>query len=329
MKDGPLIVCCHRNAPGWRWIAASVDGGGLDWEFVRPARHGQWPMVRAAARVAWAARRRGAAMVVTHGPHISVRCALALRAIGGRAPHLAYSFHYDEVPPAGKRRLISRAFRGVDRIINYSRWEADLYSEKFDIPREKFVPVYWGIQPPDPAPEAGPSADRDYLSSIGGSSRDYRTLFAAMERVPHVPLVAVMRPQNLEGLGVPANVQVRVDIPYAEVVEVMRAGRGTIIPLLESAKSGHSMLVLAMHHGKATLISEVPGVREYVRDGETVLTCAPGDPAAMAAQIARLWEDAELRQRLATGGKQFALAHCTEAAVADRFQEFLREFGIR
>ena len=46
----------------------------------------------------------------------------------------------------------------------------------------------------------------------------------------------------------------------------------------------------------------VGGVPRYVEDGENGLLVEPGQPAALAAALARVLDDAALRQRLVAGG---------------------------
>jgi glycosyltransferase involved in cell wall biosynthesis len=52
--------------------------------------------------------------------------------------------------------------------------------------------------------------------------------------------------------------------------------------------------------GRAVVMSDAGGAREVGIPDRTCLACAPGDPAALASQIARLLDDAELRRRLGT-----------------------------
>ena len=66
----------------------------------------------------------------------------------------------------------------------------------------------------------------------------------------------------------------------------------------------------------------VGGVPEVVSDGENGLLVPPGDPAALAAAIARLFDDEALRQRLADGTP--SVAGYTEEATFARIEEELQ-----
>ena len=54
----------------------------------------------------------------------------------------------------------------------------------------------------------------------------------------------------------------------------------------------------AMAMAKAVILSDLPALREIVSDGETGLICKPADPVDLAATLARLARDPELRKRL-------------------------------
>jgi glycosyltransferase involved in cell wall biosynthesis len=66
--------------------------------------------------------------------------------------------------------------------------------------------------------------------------------------------------------------------------------------------------VEALACGCAVAASDLPAIRDVVRDGETGLLSAAGDAAALAVIIEKLWRDADLRTRLVERG----LAHVRE-----------------
>jgi glycosyltransferase involved in cell wall biosynthesis len=62
----------------------------------------------------------------------------------------------------------------------------------------------------------------------------------------------------------------------------------------------------AMLLGKCVIASEGPGLSDVLSD--EILKVPPEDPAALAAVIARAWEDDELRGRTAASGFRYALS---------------------
>jgi glycosyltransferase involved in cell wall biosynthesis/tetratricopeptide (TPR) repeat protein len=61
----------------------------------------------------------------------------------------------------------------------------------------------------------------------------------------------------------------------------------------------------AMAMAKAVILSDLPALREIVSDGETGLICKPADPVDLAATLARLARDPELRKRLGESAREW------------------------
>jgi glycosyltransferase involved in cell wall biosynthesis len=79
-----------------------------------------------------------------------------------------------------------------------------------------------------------------------------------------------------------------------------------------------------MHQGKPVIASDAVGAVAggLVRDGETGLVIAAGDPVALAGAIERLLSDAELRVSLG-GAAARAVASYTYEAMAAAFDRAL------
>lgn len=86
----------------------------------------------------------------------------------------------------------------------------------------------------------------------------------------------------------------------------------------------------ALVAGRPVAATRVGAVEEVVRDGETGLLVAPGDPEALAGAALRLHEDAELRGRLVEAGRADVRARFTaerNRAVFARAIERVRAEG--
>ncbi len=79
----------------------------------------------------------------------------------------------------------------------------------------------------------------------------------------------------------------------------MRSSRAVVLPLLDTdLPSGPLVLLDAMAHGKAVIVSDVGGARDYVQPGVDALVVPPGDAGALASAVQRVAEDPRLAEQL-------------------------------
>jgi glycosyltransferase involved in cell wall biosynthesis len=197
----------------------------------------------------------------------------------------------------------------------FSEYERSLYADYFRIPIERFQMMHWGVHEP-PAASVDASILGDAICAVGSQARDYATLLKAMRRLPQIHLILVATPASLRGLTVPPNVTVQLNIPLAEAQSVIRGSRFMVLPLEDAqVPCGHVTMVAAMFCARAIIATESSGISDYLTPGQNGLTVAPSDPAALAAAIERLWNDPAAAIQLGKSGREFALAHCTEAKI--------------
>jgi glycosyltransferase involved in cell wall biosynthesis len=109
----------------------------------------------------------------------------------------------------------------------------------------------------------------------------------------------------------------------ADIREVWR--RAAIAVLPSSYGEGVPKALLeAASCARPVVASDMPGCREVVVPGETGLLVPPGDVAALAAAVARLAADPDLRRRMGEAGRARAVAEFTEDAVAAQTLALLR-----
>jgi glycosyltransferase involved in cell wall biosynthesis len=77
--------------------------------------------------------------------------------------------------------------------------------------------------------------------------------------------------------------------------------------------------VEAMASGLPVIASRIGGLPYTVSDGVTGLLCEPGDPADLAAKIARLLDDPELRREMGLAGRRRFEADFTWESVIERY----------
>jgi len=330
-----LIVCCSEIPdPNWRWIADHFSEKDVRFQFVdccprnwveRQFKFLNLARLRGSFEAVLNAKRNDAAILVSHGPTLAAWSGIFARLVLLQSAIIAHSFNFVELPNSLKTRIFSIGLSRVDRFVVFSRIEVELYAQQFHIPKSRFSFVHWGIRRPITGSTSTHRLNR-YVSAIGGNARDYGTLIEAARLLPDIPFVIVVRPSSLEGLIVPANVTVHVNLSLEATMNVLFESCFMVLPLNSSeVPCGHVTIVAAMHLGRTMIVTASAGIADYVKDGENALTVRVASASDLVQAIARLWRDAPLRQSLEKRGFLFATTHCTEANIA---QHFLQELSL-
>jgi len=204
-----------------------------------------------------------------------------------------------------------------------SSFEAERFARTWRLrfSRVRFLP--WAVTIKDDLE----STDNGRVFAGGNSLREYGPLIAAASDIgaPVDIATTVVTREDL-GSGAAANLTVGPH-PQAEYDAMLRAAAVVVVPLQGRGdrSSGQTTYVNAMARGKAVVVTDTPGVRDYIRDGETGLIVAPGDPAAMAEAVRRLLEDPAERARLGQRAREHALGEFTLTHYATRLLELVDE----
>ena len=256
--------------------------------------------VRTALRLVWAARRYDRVVLVTGGVELFVLAALL--------PRRKTLIAADWLMPASTRLDRSRVLRRVQFVV-IRRSDLATLAERFGVTEARFAPF--------PASESsGEASEGDYVYSGGWAHRDWPTLLAALGETGHPAVISTgVR------LDAPPNVSVVDQLTPAEGRERMRSSRLVALSFAEtSLPSGPTVLLDAMVEGKAIVVTDVGGTRDYADDDREALLVPPGDAGALARALTRLWEDASLRLRLGHAARARAAG-----LTSDRFwREVLR-----
>ncbi|WP_456739884.1 glycosyltransferase family 4 protein [Bradyrhizobium sp. USDA 4469] len=271
------------------------------------------------------ARRIGATVLLTHEPTIAFWCAIFSTLLKVPVVIFAHAFNFTRLPGHLKRFAFARAFRRIERFAVFSAMERDLYSRAFQLDRARFDFVHWGVKPPMVANANSPIAAGEYISAIGGNSRDYRTFAEAARRLPDTNFVLVARPQNLLGIELPANVTVYTNIPFGQAMNILAFSRCTVVPLDRTdAPCGHVTIVAAMYLGVPVIASRSVGIEDYVSHGQTGILFEPRSPSSLVDAILLLEHDDAVRTSVARNSTIFVEQNCSEKNIADHFLGWLR-----
>ena len=337
MSNSTIVCLSQDQPPGWRWIEPSLADMGVKIESAtcRPKnaleRHGPVNLarIRGSLEAIQLARRTEAKALVPHLPRPAAWCALFARVFRLKIPILAHVFNFPTLPRRVWRPLFSLAFSRIDRFVVHSTMERDIYAKIFGIPVEKFDVVLWGVRPPAVEAPEMPLEPGDYVAVIGQYCRDYRTLVEVARHLSELRFVLVARPDNLDGLCLPSNVFFRPNLPFEKTMNVLLHSRFMVLPLIGSeVPAGHVTLVAAMHLGKAVVISDSAGVRDYARHGENALIVPVGSTDDLVAATKQLWDNPTLCSKLGENGRRFTARECSEERITEHFRNWLMDYGI-
>lgn len=211
--------------------------------------------------------------------------------------------------------LFRWVFSSTSGVVCFTSWEREICHKVLRFPRERihFVPLAWDVEEDN---GVSPAKWDDYILSVGSSSRDYQTLLRVAERIGE-RFIVVARPYNLNGLTIPPNVEVHLDISSGEVTHLLRRARLVVVPLQDADyAAGQCVVLRAMSAARAVVVTHTPGTQDYVRDGETGVFVSPNNVEEMAEAIERLLSSPETTKSLGMQARQEVVARYSFAAMS-------------
>jgi glycosyltransferase involved in cell wall biosynthesis len=217
------------------------------------------------------------------------------------------------------------AARFAHRQIAISAGLADYLAATEGFDRAAFTVVHYGIEP-GPEPPPPPAASRllavGRLIPIKGLDVLLAAFREARREAPELTL-------EIAGAG-PLDAELRAAAPegvtflgrVSPVGPLYERNAAVVVP---SRGEGFGMVALeAAERGRAAIVSDVGGLPEIVRDGETGLVVPAGDAAALARAIVALTGAPERVAALGAAARQRALTEFSADATADRLAEVYR-----
>jgi len=92
-------------------------------------------------------------------------------------------------------------------------------------------------------------------------------------------------------------------------------GRCHIVVLPSMGEGSATALLEAGACGRPVVTTDVPGCRDFVRDGQNGFVVPPNDPVALSGALAKLVADSDLRRRMGSVGRQRVLEKYTTGKV--------------
>ncbi len=269
---------------------------------------------------------------------MSEKIALPLALIKLQCPLLAVA-HYMAHPlrkPLGRVVCIQNNWHRIGYLTTRDR---DWMSAYYGIPPERFFRV---LAAPLDRFLPGHIVSDGPILSIGVAKRDYGTLMAAVEQLPHahVDIHASSRYGDtlLGKIGnrVPSRVRILSggSLTDQELAERYRQARFAVLPLHRTNhfSAGVTSALEAASSGKALIATDTPGMRDYVIDGVTGYLVPPGDVHSLAQAIGKLWDDPTLSHKMGLEARRFVercfspaqIAREIETAICEAHAEYQR-----
>jgi glycosyltransferase involved in cell wall biosynthesis len=310
-----------------RWRAAALlayrpGGGGIgpvleEWRPDVVHFHNIWPMLTPAAlRLA---KRAGAAVVLTlHNTRFacpggtctiethpaadglwdnrelagsSLACAVRHNPRAALGESIAYGFAQDV------QRRLRMLQRWVDAFIAPSEYVARML-ELTGVPIDRVTVIRNGVAVPDSPLPAG-SSFALYAGRLS-AEKGIATLIDAARAAPEVPIAAAGTGPLVDRVeGSP--VRHLGQLAREDLDRAMEEAAFTILPSECHENQPYGVLE-SMAAARGVIATEVGGLPEIVRDGETGLIVPPASPISLAEAMRRLWDDPELRGELGANG---------------------------
>lgn len=170
---------------------------------------------------------------------------------------------------------------------------------------------------PTPLPENG------HVLTVGRDlARDYETFGRALDGL-NVRGVVVAKEENLRGVRLPENVEVRLNVGPDEVRDLYAGARCVVVPVRPTTdprgteNSGTVALLEAMACGRPVVVTDRPYLRDYVSP-ETAVTVEAGDRVSLRTAIEDVLSDTDAAGALAAAARASVVASHSTRHFAER-----------
>ncbi len=207
-----------------------------------------------------------------------------------------------DFPPSRLRGAFTPVVSALDHPrLHYavvSSREVQTFSETWGVSSERvhFTPYWatgWRAAPTDGGPTvfAGGDSLRDYRALIEAAATVAADIFIATR----LPMPPVAQPNLTAGPLAPE-----------EYARLSRGAAIHVVPLVADSlrSAGQQTYLTAMALGRPVIVTDSPGVRDYIVDGVTGLIVPPEDARALADALNRLIEDPATAQRIGQGAAE-------------------------
>jgi colanic acid/amylovoran biosynthesis glycosyltransferase len=325
------------------WGALSEAGElfpGL-WASLEDARGEDVRYVYQAAVLAREARRRG----ITHlHAHFATASTTVARLAGGFAgiPYTFTAHAKDIFHESVRGDDLQRKLRDAAAVVTVSDYNVAYLRDAFSAP-DDVRRIYNGLDL-ERYPYEAPEERAPLIVAVGRlvEKKGFWDLISACEvlaRAGHdfgcrIIGAGEQEPELrdlISRLGLQGKVELTGPLPQREVIRHVREAAAFAAPCVVGSDGNRdglpTVLLEAMALGTPCVSTDVTGIPEVLRDGETGLMVPQRDPAALAGALARLFGDAGLRTFLAGRARRRIEAHFDARRNAAMLRRVFEEAG--
>ena len=248
-------------------------------------------------------------LIISHGAQSGVVLAFLRSLLGSKLPpHIIIDVGCFNGGRSKKLELLplNYAVKSLAGVISHNSFQKDYYQENIPYLSDKNLFVPFGadsefFKPLDLGTE-------DYIISVGYIKRDWDTLLKAFENLNSDVKLKLVGAGDKSRLKISPKIQGRVEclpyIPIQELKEEIARAKFMVIPLPYYKYSfGQMTLLQGMAMRKAIIVSKVPGVEDYVRDGKNAVFYKPQDWQDLKDKMEMLLKDEKLTDKIARNAR--------------------------
>jgi glycosyltransferase involved in cell wall biosynthesis len=270
-------------------------------------------------------------LIISHGAQSGVLLAFARSLVGRRRPpHVIIDIGCFN--GGRSRRLeilpLRQAAKSVAGVISHNSFQQDYYEKNLPFLAQKHRFVPFGTDPGFFEPLDLETENR--ILSVGYMKRDWSTLLKAFEGLRSDAKLRIIGVPEQGELNLSSNLNSRVEcrpyVPIRELKEEMARAKFVVIPLPYFKYSlGQMTLLQSMSMRKAVIVTDAPGVADYVENGSNALSFRPGDASDLKTKMEMLLRDPELADRLAANARRSVVTSFNEERLAHGLYQAVNE----
>jgi glycosyltransferase involved in cell wall biosynthesis len=134
--------------------------------------------------------------------------------------------------------------------------------------------------------------------------------------------------ERIRDLDLEQNVILTGGVKNSDLPELYATATITVMPSTDQEGFG-LVIVEAMGCGCAVVASDLPAIHDIVQHGRNGLLARPGDSVDLADKIMRLLKDRELRERLATNGREDVCKRFDWDETAAQYHKLFAELAVQ